>query len=549
MPERDRQRSRRPRASPAGPRGQAQLRRLAAEPRLAGARRRETVYEHLFGETPIVTAVHAGLETAVDRRQGRRAGHDLVRPADRGAALARRARQHPDGRALLAPARRVRGRDVSKPGGARHERLGHRLRIVARRVVLIASPRPATGATTPARPCAPRLGRRRVRHRRRLGGPAQGHPRGTAEEQLRRAQQRRLDRRHPREHGLDPARRWTGRSAPPSRRCSEGLERAGTPDPPRARRRRRDPARWAQQTEHNLRVARRSSSRRPTAASPAAFESLERAGEGARPVGRARAARPFKARSPRSTRRSRTRSTAAAPAAGCEGAGVRRLLIILVACGLLAVGGFLAVSASATRRSAAAQPRRPPRHDGRPAAEQLDAPPPASDPERADDDWVLIAIEGLLVIGFIALGVRTGGHRTRPLGRRRDAGARLRLRARPGRATVRRDADHHRGHLRRRGDGGRGRRRLHGDDRQQGAARAGRKSINFAAPFVSYLLCILTGTSNTFYSIIPVINEVSYANKIRPERPLAGLDRGVGLGITSSPVAAAMATILPLVEV
>jgi anaerobic C4-dicarboxylate transporter DcuA/anaerobic C4-dicarboxylate transporter DcuB len=81
------------------------------------------------------------------------------------------------------------------------------------------------------------------------------------------------------------------------------------------------------------------------------------------------------------------------------------------------------------------------------------------------------------------------------------------------------------------------------------ALRARPKSINFAAPFVSYLLCILTGTSNTFYSIIPVINEVSYANKIRPERPLAGSTVASGLGITSSPVAAAMATILPLVEV
>jgi anaerobic C4-dicarboxylate transporter DcuB len=81
------------------------------------------------------------------------------------------------------------------------------------------------------------------------------------------------------------------------------------------------------------------------------------------------------------------------------------------------------------------------------------------------------------------------------------------------------------------------------------ALRARPQSINFVAPYVSYLLCILTGTSNTFYSIIPVINEVSYANDIRPERPLAGSTVASALGITSSPVAAAMATILPLVEV
>jgi len=81
------------------------------------------------------------------------------------------------------------------------------------------------------------------------------------------------------------------------------------------------------------------------------------------------------------------------------------------------------------------------------------------------------------------------------------------------------------------------------------ALRARPKAINFVAPYVSYLLCILTGTSNTFYSIIPVINEVSFANKIRPERPLAGSTVASAFGITSSPVAAAMATILPLVEV
>src|SRR4029078_444627 len=39
------------------------------------------------------------------------------------------------------------------------------------------------------------------------------------------------------------------------------------------------------------------------------------------------------------------------------------------------------------------------------------------------------------------------------------------------------------------------------------------------------------------------------ANKIRPERVLAGSTVANALGITSSPVAAAMATMLPLVEI
>ena len=81
------------------------------------------------------------------------------------------------------------------------------------------------------------------------------------------------------------------------------------------------------------------------------------------------------------------------------------------------------------------------------------------------------------------------------------------------------------------------------------ALRARPKALNFVAPYVSYVLTILTGTGNTFFSIIPVINEVAYANKIRPERALAGSTVASALGITSSPVAAATATLLPLVEV
>ena len=46
-----------------------------------------------------------------------------------------------------------------------------------------------------------------------------------------------------------------------------------------------------------------------------------------------------------------------------------------------------------------------------------------------------------------------------------------------------------------------------------------------------------------------MINEVAYANKIRPERALAGSTVASTFGITSSPVAAAMATMLPLVEI
>ncbi len=163
-------------------------------------------------------------------------------------------------------------------------------------------------------------------------------------------------------------------------------------------------------------------------------------------------------------------------------------------------------------------------------------------------DWVLVAVQGLVVIGFIALGVRSGGI---GLGLWGGVGtlvlvfvfgldpgeppisAILIIIAVVSAAAAMQAA------------GG-------VDYMVQVASKALRarpKALNFVAPYVSYLLTILTGTSNTFFSIIPVINEIAYANKIRPERALAGSTVANALGITSSPVAAAMATLLPLVEI
>ena len=163
-------------------------------------------------------------------------------------------------------------------------------------------------------------------------------------------------------------------------------------------------------------------------------------------------------------------------------------------------------------------------------------------------DWILLCVQGLVVIGFIALGVRTGGI---GLGLWGGVGtlvlvfvfgldpgeppisAILIIIAVISAAAAMQAAG--------------------GVDYMvkiaSGALRARPKSLNFVAPYVSYLLTILTGTSNTFFSIIPVINEVAYANKIRPERALAGSTVANALGISSSPVAAAMATLLPLVEI
>ena len=237
---------------------------------------------------------------------------------------------------------------------------------------------------------------------------------------------------------------------------------------------------------------------------------------------------------------------------------MRRLLTIAIACALLGIAGFLAVSSfspqssgagtttssttGATGATGATGPT------GATGAESETSEPAPADTSTSTTDWVLIAVEGLLVIGFIALGVRAGGL---GLGLWGGVGtlilvfvfgldpgeppfdAMLIIVAVISAAAAMEAAG--------------------GVDYMvtiaSKALRARPQAINYVAPYVSYVLCILTGTSNTFYSIIPVINEVSFANKIRPERPLAGSTVASGLGITSSPVAAAMATILPLVEV
>ena len=163
-------------------------------------------------------------------------------------------------------------------------------------------------------------------------------------------------------------------------------------------------------------------------------------------------------------------------------------------------------------------------------------------------DWILVAVQGLVVIAFIALGVRSGGI---GLGLWGGVGtlilvfvfgldpgeppisAILIIIAVISAAAAMQAAG--------------------GIDYMvkiaSNALRARPKALNFVAPYISYVLTILTGTSNTFFSIIPVINEVAYANKIRPERALASSTVANALGITSSPVAAAMATLLPLVEI
>jgi len=70
--------------------------------------------------------------------------------------------------------------------------------------------------------------------------------------------------------------------------------------------------------------------------------------------------------------------------------------------------------------------------------------------------------------------------------------------------------------------------------------------ITYVAPLTTYAFCAGAGTGNIYYSLMPVIYEVSYANKLRPERPLALSTTAGQLAITSSPVSAAMAAMVGL---
>ncbi|WP_347979000.1 anaerobic C4-dicarboxylate transporter family protein [Microbacterium sp. ProA8] len=72
--------------------------------------------------------------------------------------------------------------------------------------------------------------------------------------------------------------------------------------------------------------------------------------------------------------------------------------------------------------------------------------------------------------------------------------------------------------------------------------------LTFVAPLVAFVFTVLSGTSNIFFALIPVIYETAYRNGQRPERALAASTVTSGLGITASPVSAAMAAYLVLME-
>lgn len=70
------------------------------------------------------------------------------------------------------------------------------------------------------------------------------------------------------------------------------------------------------------------------------------------------------------------------------------------------------------------------------------------------------------------------------------------------------------------------------------------KYIVYLAPLSTFLLTMLVGTGHAVYPLLPVIYDVSFKQKIRPERPMAVASIASQMGITASPIAAATAAMI-----
>lgn len=80
------------------------------------------------------------------------------------------------------------------------------------------------------------------------------------------------------------------------------------------------------------------------------------------------------------------------------------------------------------------------------------------------------------------------------------------------------------------------------------ALRAKPQYITFVAPAVAYLFTFCSGTGHVAYAILPVIAEVSRKAGVRPERPMSISVIASQQAITASPLAAATAALLALLD-
>lgn len=70
--------------------------------------------------------------------------------------------------------------------------------------------------------------------------------------------------------------------------------------------------------------------------------------------------------------------------------------------------------------------------------------------------------------------------------------------------------------------------------------------ITFLAPFSTFLLTVLVGTGHVVYTLMPIIADIALKRGIRPERPCAVSSIASQLGITCSPIAAAVVAMVSI---
>jgi anaerobic C4-dicarboxylate transporter DcuB len=74
--------------------------------------------------------------------------------------------------------------------------------------------------------------------------------------------------------------------------------------------------------------------------------------------------------------------------------------------------------------------------------------------------------------------------------------------------------------------------------------RAHPRYVTILAPLCTFTLTMAVGTGHAVYALLPVIADVALRTRVRPERPMAIASVASQMGITASPVAAAVTTFL-----
>ena len=70
--------------------------------------------------------------------------------------------------------------------------------------------------------------------------------------------------------------------------------------------------------------------------------------------------------------------------------------------------------------------------------------------------------------------------------------------------------------------------------------RSNPKRVSLLGPLVTYAMTFMLGTGHAVYSVMPIIGDVALKNNIRPERPMAAASVASQMGITASPISAAV---------